>query len=64
MRFGVGFWSGIVTKQWQTKRLADFAVAVSTGPFGSILHKSDYVDEGVPLINPTNIVGENIIPDL
>lgn len=48
---------------WQRKRLADFAVTVSTGPFGSVLHKSDYVDDGVPLVNPTNIVGEHIVPD-
>ena len=48
---------------WQTKRLGDFAVAVSTGPFGSILHKSDYVDDGVPLVNPINIVDERIVPD-
>ncbi len=48
---------------WQTKRLGDFAVAVSTGPFGSILHKSDYVSDGVPLVNPINIVDENLVPD-
>jgi type I restriction enzyme S subunit len=46
-----------------TKRLGDFAAAVSTGPFGSILHKSDYVDDGVPLVNPINIVGDSIVPD-
>jgi type I restriction enzyme S subunit len=50
-------------KGWQTKRLGDFAVTVSTGPFGSILHKSDYVDDGVPLVNPINMVGESIVPD-
>lgn len=48
---------------WETKRLGDFAEAVSTGPFGSILHKSDYVDDGVPLVNPINIVDEGIVPD-
>jgi type I restriction enzyme S subunit len=48
---------------WHTKRLADFAIAVSTGPFGSLLHKSDYVDKGVPLVNPINMVDENIVPD-
>ena len=47
---------------WQTNRLGDFAEAVSTGPFGSILHKSDYVDDGVPLVNPINIVDDNIVP--
>ena len=50
-------------KGWETKRLGDFAAAVSTGPFGSILHKSDYVDDGVPLVNPINIVGDSIVPD-
>jgi type I restriction enzyme S subunit len=48
---------------WQTRRLADFALVVSTGPFGSILHKSDYVEDGVPLVNPINIVGERIVPN-
>jgi type I restriction enzyme S subunit len=48
---------------WQWKRLCDFAAAVSTGPFGSLLHKSDYVDDGVPLVNPINIVGDRIVPD-
>lgn len=40
-----------------------FAERVSTGPFGSMLHKSDYVSAGVPLINPTNIVGETFDAD-
>lgn len=48
---------------WQRKRLGDLAVTVSTGPFGSSLHSSDYVTEGVPLVNPINIAGENIVPD-
>jgi type I restriction enzyme S subunit len=53
---------GGVKAGWQTKCLGDYA-AVSTGPFGSILHKSDYVDDGVPLVNPINIVGDSIVPD-
>jgi type I restriction enzyme, S subunit len=48
---------------WQTRPLRDYAVTVSTGPFGSILHKSDYTDQGVPLVNPINIVGEQIVAD-
>ena len=50
-------------KGWQRKSLGDFTAAVSTGPFGSLLHKSDYVDDGVPLVNPINIVGERIVPN-
>src|SRR5690606_24228893 len=34
-----------------------------TGPFGSALHKSDYVTNGTPLINPINIVDGRIFPD-
>jgi type I restriction enzyme S subunit len=28
-----------------------------------MLHKSDYVDRGVPLVNPINIVDDRIVPD-
>lgn len=35
-------------------RLGDIADII-TGPFGSALHKSDYVEEGYPLIMPQNI---------
>lgn len=52
-----------MTEGWQRGPLIGFAELVSTGPFGSMLHKSDYVSDGVPLINPTNIVGESILPD-
>jgi type I restriction enzyme S subunit len=48
---------------WQTKKLMEVSAAVSTGPFGSILHKADYVDDGVPLVNPINIVDDRIVPD-
>jgi type I restriction enzyme, S subunit len=48
---------------WRVAPLLDFAHLVSTGPFGSMLHKSDYVSNGAPLINPTNICGEFIVPD-
>ena len=51
-----------MTVKWGHKRLRDVAV-VSTGPFGSLLHKSDYTNDGVPLVNPINIRGESIVPD-
>ncbi len=43
--------------------LASFAALVSTGPFGSMLHASDYSDAGMPLVNPINIVEGSIRPD-
>lgn len=50
-------------KGWVEKTLGEFAHSVSTGPFGSLLHKSDYIVDGVPLVNPINIRGETIVPD-
>lgn len=38
--------------------LGDIA-AIQTGPFGSQLHASDYVENGIPVIMPTNI-GNNL----
>lgn len=43
--------------------LEDCVEQVSTGPFGSLLHKSDYVSDGLPLVNPINIVDSRIVPD-
>jgi type I restriction enzyme S subunit len=34
-----------------------------TGPFGSQLHSDDYVDGGIPVINPSNIINSKITPD-
>jgi type I restriction enzyme S subunit len=35
---------------------------IKTGPFGSILHKSDYISNGIPVINPIHINGGYITP--
>jgi type I restriction enzyme S subunit len=48
---------------WLESRLGDLVECISTGPFGSILHKSDYQHGGVPLVNPINIEGDKIVPD-
>lgn len=45
---------GGVSMEWKEVRLGDVA-DVQTGPFGSQLHKSDYIAEGIPCIMPTNI---------
>lgn len=34
-----------------------------TGPFGSQLHSDDYVDGGIPVINPSNIINGKMVPD-
>jgi type I restriction enzyme S subunit len=49
-------------KGWVEKRLGEVAESISTGPFGTMLHKSDYVPDGIPLVNPMNIVDSRIVP--
>ena len=44
-------------------RLGDICEAILTGPFGSALHQSDYVIDGIPVINPQNIVDGEIVKD-
>lgn len=41
---------------WEVKRLGEVCENISTGPFGSLLGKKDYQDEGIPLVNPIDIV--------
>ena len=44
-------------KGWVWVTLEDICAKFSTGPFGSMVHKSDYVTaNGVPIVNPANIV--------
>lgn len=45
------------------KELEDYNVGIQTGPFGSALHKEDYVLDGTPVINPSHILDGKIIPD-
>ncbi len=47
---------------WIWCRMGQLLNKFSTGPFGSMLHKSDYVLNGIPLVNPANIVNGNIVP--
>lgn len=39
---------------WNSYELKDIA-DIQTGPFGSLLHASDYIEFGIPSIMPTNI---------
>ncbi|MBB5735861.1 type I restriction enzyme S subunit [Xanthomonas arboricola] len=48
---------------WRWKRFVELALDVSTGPFGSLIHQSDYVDGGVPLVNPSHMIDGRIVAD-
>ena len=36
---------------------------IKIGPFGSLLHKEDYVENGHALVNPSHIVEGRVVPD-
>jgi type I restriction enzyme S subunit len=42
--------------------LGNAGVTIKTGPFGSALHKADYVQDGIPVINPMHINDGKIYP--
>ncbi len=56
-----------IPKKWEITTLGEFLEkeggAVQTGPFGSQLHASDYVEEGIPSVMPKNIAIEGINED-
>jgi type I restriction enzyme, S subunit len=56
-------WLGDVPEHWEVKTLGRLATSFRTGPFGSILHQSDYVDGGTPLVNPTHMKEGKIVED-
>ena len=49
-------------KGWEKKALSDEA-EIKIGPFGSLLHKEDYVLGGHALVNPSHIINGQIVPD-
>ena len=49
-------------KGWEKKALSDEA-EIKIGPFGSLLHKEDYIAGGHALVNPSHIVDGKILPD-
>ncbi len=57
-------WLGEVPAHWEVRPLGVLSSAVQTGPFGSQLHANDYIDDVIPVINPSNIQNGVLIPDL
>lgn len=52
-----------MTPRWPLVPLRVITREAQTGPFGSQLHAEEYVEGGVPVINPSNIVGGRVVPD-
>ena len=51
-----------IEKNWAIKAIKEFAT-VKIGPFGSLLHAEDYIEDGVPIVNPSHIKDGKITID-
>ena len=49
-------------KNWEKRNLSDLA-EIKIGPFGSLLHKEDYITGGHALVNPSHIINGKIVID-
>ncbi|MDD5277491.1 MAG: restriction endonuclease subunit S [Methylovulum sp.] len=56
-------WLGEVPGHWVVAQLKFNTVDMQTGPFGSQLHAEDYIEDGIPLVNPAHMADGKIIPD-
>lgn len=50
-------------KGWEVKKMGECLDKIQIGPFGTQLHESDYISDGVPLINPMHIGNLKIKPN-
>ncbi len=48
---------------WSWLSLSAIADKIQISPFGSLLHKADYIIGGTPIINPSHIRSQGIAPD-
>lgn len=49
--------------KWAYTTLGCISHKIQIGPFGTQLHKSDYIEGGIPLLNPQHIKHQKVFPD-
>jgi len=50
-------------KGWTPASFEDYSLSVNTGPFGSTLPQSEYIEGGIPLVNPSHMKDQAIVCD-
>jgi len=56
-------WLGDIPEHWEEISVGAATNLIQTGPFGSQLHSHEYVDGGIPVINPSHMKDGQIIAD-
>jgi type I restriction enzyme S subunit len=57
------FGDPVMANKHDTVGLKFYLQKIQIGPFGSQLHRKDYIKGGIPLVNPVNIIDNKIFPD-
>lgn len=52
-----------LAESWRLYKLEEITLKIQIGPFGTQLHREDYIKNGIPLINPMHIQNGQITPD-
>jgi type I restriction enzyme S subunit len=50
-------------KGWEVRKLGDCIDRIQIGPFGTQLHESDYIHDGIPIINPMHMKNLKVFPN-
>ena len=50
--------------EWCWQKLGSICQKIQIGPFGSQMHRHEYVEKGVPVINPQHIKSQKIFPQV
>jgi type I restriction enzyme S subunit len=56
-------WLGDIPEHWKINKLSLLTYSLQTGPFGSQLHAHDYINGGIPVINPSHLKDLRIMPE-
>jgi type I restriction enzyme S subunit len=56
-------WIGRIPEHWNIIQVRHVAQSLQTGPFGSQLHSSEYISNGIPVVNPAHMEDGHIKPD-
>lgn len=62
MRDSGSSWFPSLPDDWRMSPIGLVTSLIQTGPFGSQLHSDEYVEDGVPFINPMHIVDGTLRP--
>ena len=52
---------GVIPEDWDVQRVGAVIDEISMGPFGSDITVSNFVKEGVPVLNGANVAGERLV---